>query len=106
VGIANRAGTPVSVLRLPATASTVPAPRWPGQAGPGHADPRRCQILQAGFAVAARRPPGGAEILWIAVDPACRGCGLGAVLLTSMRPPPSPAACRSGGRDQSQSHAW
>jgi hypothetical protein len=29
----------------------------------------------AGFAVAARRPPGGAEILWIAVDLAGRGRG-------------------------------
>jgi GNAT superfamily N-acetyltransferase len=35
----------------------------------------------AGFAVAVRRPPGGAEILWIAVDPARRGQGLGTVLL-------------------------
>jgi ribosomal protein S18 acetylase RimI-like enzyme len=35
----------------------------------------------AGFAVATRRPPGGAEILWIAVDPARRGQGLGTVLL-------------------------
>src|SRR5258707_15208924 len=33
---------------------------------PGHADPRSCQILPAGFAVAARRPPGRAEISWIA----------------------------------------
>ncbi len=43
--------------------------------GPGHADPRGCQILPAGFAVAASRRPGGAEISWIAVDPARRGCG-------------------------------
>jgi GNAT superfamily N-acetyltransferase len=35
----------------------------------------------AGFAVAARRPPGAAEILWIAVDPARRGHGLGTMLL-------------------------
>ena len=35
----------------------------------------------AGFAVAVRRPPGGAEILWIAVNPARRGQGLGTVLL-------------------------
>jgi ribosomal protein S18 acetylase RimI-like enzyme len=35
----------------------------------------------AGFAVAARRPPDGAEILWIAVDPARRGRGLGTMLL-------------------------
>ena len=35
----------------------------------------------AGFAVATRRPPGVAEILWIAVDPARRGQGLGTVLL-------------------------
>jgi GNAT superfamily N-acetyltransferase len=35
----------------------------------------------AGFAVVARRPPGAAEILWMAVDPARRGHGLGAVLL-------------------------
>lgn len=35
----------------------------------------------AGFAVAARRPPGGAEILWIAVDPARRGRGLGTMVL-------------------------
>jgi len=35
----------------------------------------------AGFAVAARRSPGGAEILWMAVDPARRGHGLGTVLL-------------------------
>jgi ribosomal protein S18 acetylase RimI-like enzyme len=38
----------------------------------------------AGFAVAARRPPGGAEILWIAVDPACRGRGLGTMFLESV----------------------
>ena len=35
----------------------------------------------AGFAVAARRSPGGAEILWMAVDPARRGHGLGTTLL-------------------------
>jgi len=35
----------------------------------------------AGFAVAARRSPGGAENLWMAVDPARRGRGLGTVLL-------------------------
>ena len=35
----------------------------------------------AGFAIASRRPPGGAEILWIAVDPARRGQRLGTVLL-------------------------
>jgi len=35
----------------------------------------------AGFAVAARRSPGGAEILWMAVDPARRGHGLGTLLL-------------------------
>jgi ribosomal protein S18 acetylase RimI-like enzyme len=35
----------------------------------------------AGFAVAARRPPGGAEILWIAVDPARRGQRLGTARL-------------------------
>jgi GNAT superfamily N-acetyltransferase len=35
----------------------------------------------AGFAVATRKPPGGAEILWIAVDPGRRGQGLGTVLL-------------------------
>lgn len=35
----------------------------------------------AGFAVAERRSPGGAEILWIAVDPAQRGRGLGTRLL-------------------------
>jgi GNAT superfamily N-acetyltransferase len=34
-----------------------------------------------GFAVVARRSPGGAEILWIAVDPARRGHGLGTTLL-------------------------
>jgi len=38
----------------------------------------------AGFAVAARRPPGGAEILWIAVDPARRGRRLGTMLLDSV----------------------
>jgi len=37
-----------------------------------------------GFAVAARRSPGGAEILWMAVDPARRGHGLGTVLLGRM----------------------
>ena len=35
----------------------------------------------AGFAIAARRPPDGAEILWIAVDPDRRGQRLGTVLL-------------------------
>ena len=35
----------------------------------------------AGFAVVARRSPGGAEILWMAVDPARRGHGLGTALL-------------------------
>ena len=37
-----------------------------------------------GFAVAARRSPGGAEILWMAVDPARRGHGLGTMLLGRM----------------------
>ncbi len=37
--------------------------------------------MVAGFAVAARRPPGAAEILWIAVDLAQRRRGLGTVLL-------------------------
>jgi ribosomal protein S18 acetylase RimI-like enzyme len=35
----------------------------------------------AGFAVAARKSPGGAEILWIAVDAARRGQGHGTRLL-------------------------
>ena len=35
----------------------------------------------AGFAIASRMPPGGAEILWIAIDPARRGQGLGTALL-------------------------
>jgi GNAT superfamily N-acetyltransferase len=35
----------------------------------------------AGFAVAARKSPGGAEILWIAVEPARRGRGHGSLLL-------------------------
>ncbi|MGO8960532.1 MAG: GNAT family N-acetyltransferase [Streptosporangiaceae bacterium] len=35
----------------------------------------------AGFAVVARRSPGGAEILWLAVDRARRGHGLGTVLV-------------------------
>ena len=35
----------------------------------------------AGFAVAARKSPGGAEILWIAVDAARRGRGHGTMLL-------------------------
>jgi ribosomal protein S18 acetylase RimI-like enzyme len=35
----------------------------------------------AGFAVAARKSPGGAEILWIAVDAARRGRGHGTRLL-------------------------
>jgi ribosomal protein S18 acetylase RimI-like enzyme len=35
----------------------------------------------AGFAVAARKSPGGAEILWIAVDAAHRGRGHGTRLL-------------------------
>jgi GNAT superfamily N-acetyltransferase len=35
----------------------------------------------AGFAVAARKSPGGAEILWIAVDAARRGRGHGTTLL-------------------------
>jgi len=36
----------------------------------------------AGFAVAARKSPGGAEILWIAVNAARRGRGHGTVLLS------------------------
>jgi ribosomal protein S18 acetylase RimI-like enzyme len=36
----------------------------------------------AGLAVAARKSPGGAEILWIAVDAARRGRGHGTMLLT------------------------
>ena len=35
----------------------------------------------AGFAVAARKSPGGAEILWIGVEAARRGRGHGALLL-------------------------
>ena len=35
----------------------------------------------AGFAVAARKSPGGAEILWIAVDAGRRGRGHGTMLL-------------------------
>jgi GNAT superfamily N-acetyltransferase len=35
----------------------------------------------AGFAIASRRPPGAAEILWIAVDPSRRGQRLGTALL-------------------------
>jgi ribosomal protein S18 acetylase RimI-like enzyme len=35
----------------------------------------------AGFAVVARKSPGGAEILWIAVDAARRGRGHGTTLL-------------------------
>ena len=35
----------------------------------------------AGFAIAARKSPAGAEILWIAVDAARRGRGHGATLL-------------------------
>jgi ribosomal protein S18 acetylase RimI-like enzyme len=35
----------------------------------------------AGFAVAARKSPGAAEILWIAVGPAWRGRGAGTMLL-------------------------
>ncbi|MGH3159899.1 MAG: GNAT family N-acetyltransferase [Streptosporangiaceae bacterium] len=34
-----------------------------------------------GFAIAARKSAGGAEILWMAVDPAWRGRGQGTVLL-------------------------
>jgi ribosomal protein S18 acetylase RimI-like enzyme len=34
-----------------------------------------------GFAIAARKSPGGAEILWIAIDAARRGCGHGTRLL-------------------------
>jgi GNAT superfamily N-acetyltransferase len=37
--------------------------------------------LAVGFAVVARRPPGSAEILWMAVDAERRGRGVGAVLL-------------------------
>ena len=36
----------------------------------------------AGFAVAARKSPGGAEILWIAIDAARRGHGHGTTLLS------------------------
>lgn len=46
----------------------------------GVADP----AAVAGFAVVARRSPGGAEILWMAVDPARRGHGLGTLLLQGM----------------------
>jgi GNAT superfamily N-acetyltransferase len=35
----------------------------------------------AGFAIAARKSPAGAEILWIAIDAARRGRGLGTTLL-------------------------
>jgi ribosomal protein S18 acetylase RimI-like enzyme len=35
----------------------------------------------AGFALVARRSPGGAEILWMAVSPARRGRGLGTALV-------------------------
>jgi ribosomal protein S18 acetylase RimI-like enzyme len=38
----------------------------------------------AGYAVVARRSPGGAEILWIAVDSAHRGRGFGTALLQRM----------------------
>ncbi len=38
----------------------------------------------AGFAVVARRSPGGAEILWMAVDSARRGHGFGTLLLQRM----------------------
>jgi GNAT superfamily N-acetyltransferase len=34
-----------------------------------------------GFAIAARKSPGGAEILWIAINAAQRGCGHGTRLL-------------------------
>jgi ribosomal protein S18 acetylase RimI-like enzyme len=34
-----------------------------------------------GFAIAARKSPDGAEILWIAIDAARRGCGHGTRLL-------------------------
>ena len=40
-----------------------------------------CSGEVAGFAVAARRSPRGAEILWMAVDAARRGHGLGTALL-------------------------
>jgi hypothetical protein len=63
--------------------------------GTGHADPRGGQILRAGFAVAARQPPGRAGDLadrHRAGPPPLR---LGAVVLTSMRSRPSPAACRT-----------
>ncbi|HUB41824.1 MAG TPA: GNAT family N-acetyltransferase [Streptosporangiaceae bacterium] len=36
----------------------------------------------AGFAVVARKSPGGAEILWLAVDAAGRGRGQGTLLLS------------------------
>jgi GNAT superfamily N-acetyltransferase len=35
----------------------------------------------AGFAITARKPPAGAEILWIAIDPDRRGQRLGTTLL-------------------------
>jgi ribosomal protein S18 acetylase RimI-like enzyme len=38
----------------------------------------------AGFAVAARKSPGGAEILWMAVDAARRGQGRGTALVTGV----------------------
>ena len=38
----------------------------------------------AGFAIAARKSPGGAEILWIAVDAPRRGQGHGTRLLSTV----------------------
>jgi ribosomal protein S18 acetylase RimI-like enzyme len=66
------------------------ARRWsgPGRAGRagrpllrrrGHHRGRHPPV--AGFAVAARKSPGGAEILWIAIDAARRGRGHGTRLL-------------------------
>jgi GNAT superfamily N-acetyltransferase len=57
----------------PTRSSTTPPATRPGSS----LTPERSR----GFAIAARKSPAGAEILWIAVDAARRGRGYGARLL-------------------------
>jgi hypothetical protein len=72
----------LDVLQRPAPVPATLTRAAARSSGPG--SPRR---------PASRRA--GPEILQIAIEPARRRCALGAVVLTSMRSRPSPAACRT-----------
>jgi GNAT superfamily N-acetyltransferase len=52
----------------------------------------------AGFVIAARKSPGGAEILWIAVDAPRRGQGHGTRLLNNVMDDPRSTRCPAGRR--------